>query len=107
MPAVVDVPRRGQEAVLTDPDLLVVLQWQGHDLTCVVVGQRNVPGAAAFHHDQRHPGNLAVPRAAQWHIAQLGLEFGPQQHVVGEVDPVVLRQVELHHWDAGAGDLDV
>jgi hypothetical protein len=49
--------------VLADPDLLTVLHRQRHDLARVVVGQREVAGAAALHHDQRQPRHLAVPRA--------------------------------------------
>ena len=107
VPVVLDVAGGAEEPVLADPDLLAVLHRQRHDLARVVVGQRDVPGAAGFDHDQRQPGHLAVPRAAHRHVGQPGLRLGPQQHVVGEVDPVLGREIELRGRDGGAGDLAV
>src|ERR1019366_6338317 len=107
IPVVLDAAGGGEETVLPDPDLLAVLHRQGHDLAGVVVGQREVPGAAALDHDQRHAGHLAVAGAAHRHVGQPGLRLGPQQHVVGEVDPVVRREVELGDRDGGARDLEV
>src|SRR6266567_2140567 len=107
VPVVLDVAGGGQEAVLADPDLLAVLHRQRHDLARVVVGQRHVPGAAGLHHDQWQPRHLPVPRALQRHVDQPGLRLGPEQHVVGEVDPVLGREGELRRRDGGAGDLAV
>src|SRR4029077_19967541 len=107
VPVVLDVAGGGEEAVLADPDLLAVLHRQGYDLARVVVGQRHVPGAAGLHHDQRQPRHLPVPRALQRHVGQPGLRLGPEQHVMGEVDPVLGREGELRGRGGRAGDLHV
>jgi hypothetical protein len=85
-------------------DLAPVLERDHDELARVVVRQPDVPWPVPLDHDHRKPASIAIREVAA-HGAQRAERIGPQQHVVGEVDPVVPAQAELGGRDECAGDL--
>jgi predicted ATPase/class 3 adenylate cyclase len=90
LPLVADVAGGDEEAVLDHVHGLVGRQRDGERLTGMIGTDRQVPGTVGRHHEQRHPGQHPVPAARHAHAVQLDGGVAVQQHVVGEVDGVLL-----------------
>ena len=94
-PAIIHLIGGDQQEVFAHIHGLTGLKRKSQQLTGKIARERNVSWTFGLSHKNRHAHESALPRAFHGHHGDIDRIFLPQQNMVGKINSVFSRKVEI------------